>query len=57
MNFEDIKDQIRNFVKEELYSLEPWILNCTWEEKLPKLNEHKLSRLRHERGPVPEQYA
>ena len=39
MNFEEIKDQIRNFVKEELYSLEPWILNCTWEEKLPKLNE------------------
>ena len=39
MSFEEIKDQIRSFVKEELYSLEPWILNCEWEEKLPKLNE------------------
>ena len=39
MNFEEIKDQIRSFVKEELYTLEPWILNCEWEEKLPKLNE------------------
>ena len=39
MTFEEIKDQIRSFVKEELYSLEPWILNCEWEEKLPKLNE------------------
>ena len=39
MTFEEIKDQIRSFVKEELYSLEPWILNCEWEEKLPKLKE------------------
>lgn len=39
MNFEEIKKQIRNFVKEELFTLEPWILNCEWEEKLPKLNE------------------
>ncbi|MGB2475773.1 MAG: acyl-CoA dehydrogenase family protein [Flavobacteriaceae bacterium] len=39
MNFEEIKKQIRSFVKEELFTLEPWILNCEWEEKLPKLNE------------------
>ena len=39
MNFEEIKLKIKEFVKEELYPLEPWILNCEWEEKLPKLNE------------------
>lgn len=39
MNFEDIKSNIRVFVQEELFPLEPWILNCSWEEKLPKLNE------------------
>ena len=39
MNLEEIKLKITKFVKEELYPLEPWILNCEWDEKLPKLNE------------------
>lgn len=39
MNFEEIKSNIRAFVQEELFPLEPWILNCSWEEKSPKLNE------------------
>lgn len=39
MDFEDIKKQTEAFVKEELFTLEPWILNVKWEEKLPKLNE------------------
>tara|TARA_B110000444_G_scaffold209821_1_gene204880 strand:- start:21623 stop:22804 length:1182 start_codon:yes stop_codon:yes gene_type:complete len=39
MNFEKIKSKITKFVKDELYPLEPWILNCEWDEKLPKLNE------------------
>ena len=39
MDFKKIKSKIIEFVKEELFSLEPWILNCEWEEKLPKLNE------------------
>ena len=39
MNFEQIKVQIIKFVNDELFTLEPWILNCEWAEKLPKLNE------------------
>ena len=39
MNFEEIKKKTEAFVKEELLTLEPWILNVKWEEKLPKLNE------------------
>tara|TARA_B110000003_G_scaffold255611_1_gene272537 strand:+ start:701 stop:1885 length:1185 start_codon:yes stop_codon:yes gene_type:complete len=39
MEFKEIKLKISKFIKEELYSLEPWILNCEWSEKLPKLNE------------------
>ena len=39
MNFEQIKVQINKFVNDELFTLEPWILNCEWAEKLPKLNE------------------
>jgi len=39
MNLEEIKLKITKFVKDELYPLEPWILNCEWDEKLPKLNE------------------
>jgi len=39
MDFEEIKKQTEAFVKEELFTLEPWILNVKWEEKLPKLNE------------------
>ena len=39
MEFQDLKDKIGKFVKEELYSLEPWIYSCEWDEKLPKLNE------------------
>ena len=39
MEFEELKVKIVKFVKEELYSLEPWIYSCEWDEKLPKLNE------------------
>ena len=39
MNFEKIKIKIKKLVEEELFSLEPWIINVGWEEKLPKLNE------------------
>ena len=39
MNFEEIKKKTEAFVKEELLTLEPWILKVKWEEKLPKLNE------------------
>ena len=39
MEFKEIKLKISKFVKEELHTLEPWILNCDWSEKLPKLNE------------------
>ena len=39
MEFKEIKLKISKFVKEELFSLEPWILNWEWSEKLPKLEE------------------
>tara|TARA_B100001057_G_scaffold485171_1_gene564472 strand:- start:15522 stop:16700 length:1179 start_codon:yes stop_codon:yes gene_type:complete len=39
IEFKEIKTKISKFVDEELYPLEPWILNCSWDEKLPKLNE------------------
>ena len=39
MNFKEIKSKIKSFIEEELFSLEPWILNSEWDEKLPKLNE------------------
>ena len=39
MDFEEIKKKTKIFVKEELLTLEPWILNVEWEEKLPKLKE------------------
>ena len=39
MNFTEVKEQIRTFIKDELISLEPWIVNSEWSEKLPKLNE------------------
>ena len=39
MDFEKIKIKIRKFVEEELFSLEPWIINVGWKEKLPKLND------------------
>jgi acyl-CoA dehydrogenase len=38
MGFEEIKEKIIVFVNEELLTMEPWILNASWEEKLPKLN-------------------
>ena len=38
MKFEQIKIKIKDFVEQELYTLEPWILNSEWNEKLPKLN-------------------
>ena len=39
MNFGEIKKKTQAFVRDELFTLEPWILNVGWEEKLPKLNE------------------
>ena len=39
MNFTEVKEQIRTFINDELISLEPWIVNSKWSEKLPKLNE------------------
>ncbi|MEZ7929360.1 MAG: acyl-CoA dehydrogenase family protein, partial [Flavobacteriales bacterium] len=39
MNFEEIKKKTEAFVRDELFTLEPWILNVEWKEKLPKLNE------------------
>lgn len=39
MQFEAVKKKIKAFVETELIPLEPWILNCEWDEKLPKLNE------------------
>ena len=39
MDFKEIKNTIKEFVEKELFSLEPWILDSSWEEKLPKLNE------------------
>ena len=39
MNFKEIKSKIKSFVEDELYPLEPWILNSEWDEKLPKLIE------------------
>tara|TARA_B100001059_G_C17810657_1_gene572070 strand:+ start:239 stop:421 length:183 start_codon:yes stop_codon:yes gene_type:complete len=39
MKFEEVKEKIRTFVKDELIALEPWIVNSEWNEKLPKLNE------------------
>ena len=39
MNFKEIKSKIKSFVEDELFPLEPWILNSDWDEKLPKLNE------------------
>ena len=46
MDFKEIKNTIKEFVEKELFSLEPWILDSSWEEKLPKLNEleEKLKR-------------
>ena len=41
MNFTEVKEQIRTFIKDELISLEPWIVNSEWSEKLP----NKLSKL------------
>ena len=39
MDFKEIKNTIKEFVEKELFSLEPWILDSSWKEKLPKLNE------------------
>ena len=39
MNFKEVKHQIKTFINDELISLEPWIVNSEWSEKLPKLNE------------------
>ena len=39
MNFEEIKKKTEAFVRDELFTLEPWILNVEWKEKLPKLKE------------------
>ena len=39
MNFKEVKQKIKTFIDNELISLEPWIVNSEWSEKLPKLNE------------------
>ena len=39
MNFKEVKQKIKTFINDELISLEPWIVNSEWNEKLPKLNE------------------
>ena len=39
MEFKELKEKIGKFVKEELYSLEPWVYSSEWEEILPNLNE------------------
>ena len=39
MNFKEVKLKIKTFINDELISLEPWIVNSEWSEKLPKLNE------------------
>ena len=39
MEFKEIKEKIKSFVKKEIIALEPWILNSDWSDKLPKLNQ------------------
>ena len=39
MEFKEIKEKIKSFVKREIIALEPWILNSDWSDKLPKLNQ------------------
>ena len=39
MEFLEIKEKIKDFVKKEIIALEPWILSSDWGKKLPKLNE------------------
>ncbi|MDG2147317.1 MAG: acyl-CoA dehydrogenase family protein [Flavobacteriaceae bacterium] len=39
MEFIEIKEKIKAFVKKEIIALEPWILSSDWNEKLPKLDE------------------
>ena len=38
MEFIEIKEKIKAFVKKEIIALEPWILSSDWNEKLPKLD-------------------
>ena len=35
MNFKEVKQKIKTFIDNELISLEPWIVNSEWSEKLP----------------------
>lgn len=39
MEFIEIKEKIKAFVKKEIIDLEPWILSSDWNEKLPKLDK------------------
>ena len=39
MEFIEIKEKIKAFVKKEIIALEPWILSSDWNQKLPKLDE------------------
>ena len=39
MEFIEIKEKIKAFVKKEIIALEPWILSSDWNEKSPKLDE------------------
>jgi len=58
MDFKEIKNTIKEFVEKELFSLEPWILDSSWEEKLPKLNElrGKVKKMGLWLPQIPEEY-
>jgi len=58
MDFKEIKNTIKEFVEKELFSLEPWILDSSWEEKLPKLNElrGKVKKMRLWLPQIPKEY-
>ena len=59
MDFTEIKNTIKEFVEKELFSLEPWILNSSWKEKLPKLNElrEKVKKMGLWLPQIPKEYS
>jgi len=59
MDFKEIKNTIKEFVEKELFSLEPWILNSSWKEKLPKLNElrEKVKKMGLWLPQIPKEYS
>ena len=54
MNFKEVKEKIKTFINDELISLEPWIVNSEWSEKLPKLNElrDKVKEIANSKKPI-----